>query len=577
MKHVSFSRHLAVVYTLIIAIPLMILMLVASEYLRTSLYDSASSDAVKAVKDNAALVRSFFERIERLESIVTSDYDLLRTYYYAEETDAKSTIEDIRSDSRYLERLLFAIPDIYSFHLFFRNPNVPERWPTIFSESRRDFSRFERWTFNYRDATMVSLTQTQNPSVCLTREVLMSTRHVGYLQISMKMTDFFPFLYSKKDKWSGDYVFYRNESLVPTDGSERLILSRVLAEPSDRLSGRFEISAGGSQRIVAYERIPRLDMIIVHATSAEAIISNVAIVRFASIGILLASIAVLFAVIAFATRKLFARLFMVVDAMEMVRSGRLDVAISVGGNDEVAQMSEVFTSMVRRIESLIGEIKQEQELVTQTEIKAMQNQINAHFLYNVLETIKMQAELRDEREIAESLTILGRLLRYSLRWRDHRVRLWQEIEYAEDYVSLMNIRNDYAIALSVDIADDLLETGISKMLIQPVVENAVLHGIAPLGEDGRIELSARIDESGMILKISVRDYGQGMSQGQLESLLEGLSAVSEPGAPVGGIGLRNIEQRLRAFYGPEFSLSIRSEPGKGTEVTIPVPMERREC
>ena len=171
----------------------------------------------------------------------------------------------------------------------------------------------------------------------------------------------------------------------------------------------------------------------------------------------------MFVLIKFTTRRLFSRLYQVMGAMSELRSGNLDVSVSVSGDDEVAEMAAAFTAMAARIRELIGEIKTEQELVTQTEIKAMQNQINAHFLYNVLETIKMQAELADQADIVESVTLLGRMMRFCLRWRNHQVMVREELEYVRGYIDLMNIRNDYRIELALDVDPGYWEFRIPKM------------------------------------------------------------------------------------------------------------------
>jgi two-component system sensor histidine kinase YesM len=577
MKQGSFSRNLAIVYTLIIAIPLMIFILIASEYLRRSLYESVAADARKIAADNAATIGECVEQIERIESIITSDYDLLRILYFSESIDDYSAIENLIAKITDLERLQYAMPKIYSIHLFVRNPIIPERWPTVFSESRLDFSRFHRWSFNYRDETMFNQDQQKLPSGCLTREVFMNKRHVGYLQISMKMTDMFPFLYAPARPWFRDYAYANGSPLNPpvsgvnADGD--LISGEIARSHPEENSGSMEMRIGNENRIIAWERIPRLGLLLIHTASPDAITDSISAIRLVSFIVLFLSILGLFGVINFTTRKMFTRLYRVMDGMRKVREGNLDVSVRVSGSDEVAEMAQAFNSMVSRIGGLVGEITREQALVTQTEIKAMQNQINAHFLYNALETIKMQAELRDQREIAESVTLLGRMMRYCLRWKDHRVTVAQEIDYVRDYVAFMNIRNDYVISLAIDIPDPVYGLSIPKMLVQPVVENAVRHAIEPEGEDAVISISAVPSPDGNRLFISVRDVGPGLSPESLEALMRSLSAPEDFSNRVGGIGLRNIQDRLHAFYGPDFSLSIASEPGKGTAVRIPVAME----
>ncbi len=570
----NFSKHLSIVYTLIVAIPLMLFILGASEYLRTSLTNSLEKEAVKVVADNTAYIENGINQIDRLESILTSDYELLRTFYYADEADQDSLVETLRRDIKNIERLQFALPQIYSLHIFVQNPYMPERWPILFHEQRLDFSRFGRWTYNYRDEVMGNIESSKESAACLTSEFFLNKRHVGFIQISMKMASIFPFLYQKEDPYYKNYVFIKDENIIQETEMSSIIRYEVLNDNPDNASGSFTIRTGNENIIVAYSRIPRLDLLLVHTSSPSVINKSIFLIRLASFFLLLASIALMFILINFTTKKLVTRLYVVMNGMRKIREGNLDVSISVTGSDEVAEMAVTFTAMVDRIQRLISEIKKEQVLVTQTEIKAMQNQINAHFLYNVLETVKMQAELHDQAEIVESLTLLGRMMRYCLKWRNHRVLLSQEIEYIHDYIALMNIRNDYSISLSVNIDEKYLAYEIPKMLIQPIIENAVLHAIEPLGENADLEITAVPDPASGWLCIQITDFGVGMDSGQIDTLGKQLEVKTESDSPVGGIGLQNIQQRLHAFYGPEYSLRIQSSPGAGTIIFIPVPLEK---
>lgn len=573
MHRINFARYISIIYTLIIAVPLTILSIVASENIGSSLIKNIMTDAKTMVSEHRDRVVAGVEEIERLESIVTSDSDLLNKIHYANADDTGAIIDLMRSDVANLDRLRFALPRIYGFHIFTQNENVPERWPIVFSETRLDFSGLKRWNYNYRDDIMGNIESSKIPSACLTREILLNKRHVGFLQISMKMEDLFPFAFDEFGAGSHSYIFSGPVPLIEGPESMGLYYAKIAGLGTDLEDGVMRTRVGGKQVVLAWSRIPRIGLLIVHPVPLDSVIGTIAIIRLSFLIVMLVSIAIMFFFIDYVTKRLVTRLYAIMDGMRSVRKGDLDVSVHVAGHDEVSEMAEIFTAMVERIKSLISEIKQEQSLVTQTEIKAMQNQINAHFLYNVLETIKMQAELRDEREIAESLTLLGRMMRFCLRWRNHRVYLRQEIDYVRDYIAIMNIRNDYVITLAILVDEKWMDVEIPKMLIQPVVENAVLHAIEPLGEDGVITISASVDPSGKVLLVSVKDTGAGMDSSMIDSLGILLAQGAESGNEVGGIGLRNIQQRLRAFYGPDYSLRIQSAKGEGTEVIIPVLLE----
>jgi len=573
-KRISFSTHLAIVYTLIIAIPLLILILLASEYLNSNLMQSINQEALKTVHDNTAYVINYIDQMERLEAVMSSDYELLRTFYFADPKDTEAIIESMLFHVKALERLQFALPQIYNIHLFAENPAIPERWPLVFRQERLPLQDFPRWSYNYRDPIMSNLAQSKEPAICLTSELLLNKRHVGYLQISMKMREFIPFAYYTETgeamPLSTNYVFANKQLISPPDAISGTLQDLIQTENEQR--GTLFTTIHHRPYTIAYQYIPRLDMYMVHARQLSAVTRSISLVRFAAFFIIFASIGLLFFVITFATRKLVARLYVVMDGLRQVKEGNLQTAITVPGNDEVAEMASLFSDMVAQLRTLFDEIKREHELVAQTEIKAMQNQINAHFLYNALETIKMQAELVNQRSLAESITILGRLMRYSLKLNKHQVPLEQELDYIRDYIAFMNIRNDYQIHLLVQVPDTFKTIEIPKMLIQPIVENAVKHGIEVLGEDASITISAYTETSAHRWWISVQDSGVGISESRRAELEERILTGIEADSPSGGIGLINIQQRLFAFYGRDYRLVVESTAGQGTRVAIPLPL-----
>jgi two-component system sensor histidine kinase YesM len=335
-------------------------------------------------------------------------------------------------------------------------------------------------------------------------------------------------------------------------------------------SGVIIVNDGHQKYAAAWKTVPRLSMILIHANSAKMITGSITLMRLGVIGVYLLTIIVLFFITEFATGQLMKRLYSIMDGMKQVRSGNLDVQIAVGGDDEVTVMADTFTSMTEQIKVLIEKNRAEQKLVADTEIKAMQNQINSHFLYNVLETIKMQAELHDQHDIVESITVLGRMLRYCLRWRVQYVELQEEISYMNAYITILNIRNDYHITLVTNVDPAYNTFRIPKMLLQPLIENAFSYAVEPYGRDAEICLSCRADNTAGVLWLCVQDYGPGFSSERLAEIRQYLADETESSAP-GRIGLKNIQQRLSVFYGAPYRVCIESMEGAGSCICVPVP------
>ncbi|HON14780.1 MAG TPA: histidine kinase [Treponema sp.] len=570
----KFSTQVAFIYTLIIAIPLSMLIIGVSQYVSSNIIASMFQDSERIIDEQSRSVEQVALQMEHLESVITSDFDLKQFLYLSTPDDTIQTIEKLIYHTKILERITFTQPLIYKVYIFVHNQAVPERWPLVYQEDRFSDTSISRWVYNYYNRITSAVDLQVEKAVYLTGELELQKRHVGYVQIGVRMTDFFPFLYQTNDHTqSGKTIVFNKDKPVLSETEVDPNLIKTLNQnfpEADHGSWRYKVR--GDEYILAFRRIPRLDLTLVHWRSAKSLLASIGIIRFVSVSILILSILVMFLIISGATNRLFKRLYLIMHGLREVRDGNLKVHIQVDGTDEVAEMASIFTAMVTQINALIETSRQEHELLAQTHIKAMQNQINAHFLYNALETIKMQAELKDEADLVESITILGRLMRYSLKLNKHQVTLAQELEYISDYIRLMNIRNDYTITLEYAIPEPFLKLEIPKMLIQPVVENAVMHGIEPVGEDAHIQIACTADTAVNRWFITIHNTGREIDERTLQHVRLEIAEGREREGPSGGIGLVNIQQRLWAFYGETFKVTIESGQGRGTRVTIPLPL-----
>lgn len=210
-------------------------------------------------------------------------------------------------------------------------------------------------------------------------------------------------------------------------------------------------------------------------------------------------------------------------------------------------------------------------LMKNLEIKALQNQINAHFIYNVLESIKMMAEIDEEYVISDAVTSLGKLLRYSMNWPSQTVLVEEEIEYIKNYMALINLRFDYEIYLSINVPEWILKQEIPKMSLQPIVENAIYHGIEQVAEDTNIYIKGFAEGENCVIEIS--DMGKGMIEEELEHLRKKIKGeVESDGGLINGIGLKNVQDRLHIAFGEEYDIEILSKPGCYTKVTLRIPI-----
>ncbi|GIP28845.1 sensor histidine kinase YesM [Paenibacillus sp. J23TS9] len=257
--------------------------------------------------------------------------------------------------------------------------------------------------------------------------------------------------------------------------------------------------------------------------------------------------------------------------MRRVQAGDLSVKFKVKHRDEIGQLGNQFNRMLSRIQHLIDDIYQIESQKKEAEMQALQSQINPHFVYNTLETIRMTAELNDDTDAADMISILGKMLRYSIGGKIHdEVPLREEIDHVIHYVQLLNYRYPNRFELHLDIPEPLMRYAIIRLLFQPIVENAVYHGLDDLKLKMNIWIEAEMTPR--LTRMTIRDDGCGMDEGSLETLNQSLQAAAAPRREGnGGIGLRNVHERIRLQYGSSYGMRVFSRLGAGTEVVIELP------
>jgi len=258
-----------------------------------------------------------------------------------------------------------------------------------------------------------------------------------------------------------------------------------------------------------------------------------------------------------------------IGSMEEIQKGNFNVSIIIEYLDEIGQLGLHFNKMVKRIQNLIEEVYINKILKQEAEMKALQSQINPHFLYNTLECIRMTSEINDDEEVSEMLFILGKMLRYSVNKKIEIVTIEKEFSYLKDYITIHNFRRnrDQMITLNLNVENKLLIYPIIKLLFQPIVENAVIHGFDSHKQNAIITISSQTYDS--TVEWTIKDNGCGMSERKLQGLREMIEISIDSNDY--GLGLKNVNDRIKSKYGKDFGLKIKSTIGIGTEVKMSLP------
>ena len=255
--------------------------------------------------------------------------------------------------------------------------------------------------------------------------------------------------------------------------------------------------------------------------------------------------------------------------MRRIQTGDFSYTATSEGSKEVESLSRSFSLMIVKIEELMDKVRTTEALKRQRELDALQAKINPHFLYNTLDSVVWMAEAGDNQGVVKMITALASLFRISIAKGHDTITLKEELSHVESYLDIQSMRYKDKFRFTIDLPENLENAPTIKLIIQPIVENSIYHGIKYLQEEGLIEI--RVREKNDDIEIIVRDNGIGIDEETRASLLSKDSRKKHVSSDSNGIGLANIDERLKLSYGGSYGLVIKSELDEGTTVIITIP------
>lgn len=494
-----------------------------------------------------------------------------------------------------VENLQIINGDICKLRLFIANAQFPEIWPVIYSEKRIYGCNWRQqvlkskkgrglWRLNHQDDACFVYKNDANDLISFYREVRNSDGdYVGILEVGMLAKVFFGDLYNQAGNDSVVTYLLDNRGRLRSFTNGRLsqvsfgrsLLEKLKAR-SEPGSGSFKMNFHKQTLLVVYTYLDAIDSYIYQITFPKALTRKIDKIRNR---IFLASFGALFLlslITYWITSAILKKMRLIIASMRKVQEGDFNVDIPIRGVDEIGELAYHFRKMLWKINELVDMVVKKQVAAKDAEIRALQSQINAHFIYNVLEAIKMMAEIEEKYNISDAVAALGSMMHYSMSWTQYYVPLQEEINYIKDYIVIANIRYEDKIDLCVEVDQEVAKQEVMKMLLQPLIENAVNHGLRSKRKDGVIRVTAYNHDE--VLYIEVWDNGVGIEQSRLEAVRESIIGAPESGRDASegmsefhGIALKNVNERIKLFYGNPFGIKIFSEFNQYTKVLISLP------
>ena len=269
------------------------------------------------------------------------------------------------------------------------------------------------------------------------------------------------------------------------------------------------------------------------------------------------------------TRKTLRPLSELVQRMGQIRKGDFEQYMPVEGTTEVQELASTYNYMLDDLQSYINELMETQKARRKSEIKALQMQINPHYIYNTLASIKWLVYQNDRERTVQTIDAFISLLRNTISNTDEFITIDQEVQNLENYILINHTRYGDAVQVEFYVSQNCRDCLLPKMILQPFVENAFFHAF-PSGRSGMIEIYMKQKEAE--LEIRIVDDGIGMEQNRAEE------AVKQAGNKehFSGIGIHNVQERLELLYGKQYGVSVNSRPEEGTEVLIRLPAKHKE-
>ncbi|WP_195571326.1 cache domain-containing sensor histidine kinase [Paenibacillus sp. 1001270B_150601_E10] len=352
------------------------------------------------------------------------------------------------------------------------------------------------------------------------------------------------------------HILYSNHKL-----DDLLLQQPSISEAQLVQQGPGVIEVGGRELLVKHIAIPEADWTLhSYVLKSQVKPSSSGILRASILVISLCAIAVLIISLLLSSRMI-RRIDRLVGWMKRVKRGDLDVRIANTSKDEIGQLTEHFSDMVHQVNRLIQEVYANQLVKKEAELRALQSQINPHFLYNTLSLINFKAIEHDEHEISHVVTSLSKFYRTALNKGNQRISVRDELHNIRSYLEIVQIMKDHFFDVQYEVEEDVLDYQTINLILQPIVENAIEHGLKKIARRGQLIIRAAMVEKELVFMIE--DNGAGISGERLTGLL---STESD------SYGLKNVNERIQLTFGVEYGIQLQSNVGNGTRVSINLPV-----
>ncbi|KDR96329.1 two-component system, sensor histidine kinase YesM [Peptoclostridium litorale DSM 5388] len=558
---------LGVMAVILIMIPIAVISITYSKTVKEIIKDKYSRTALESVYETGEKIEFILDDVQEFSTVIISNEDFLNML----RSHSKLSRDKYRDE---LRDFITLRDDIEAIHLcldgtFYRigaKETPPQEF--IYDKVRRSSGQ-PIWIHTRKVMVEILSGEFEKRYFTLGRKIVdfNTLDEYGYL-----MMDFDEVIlqqaYTNLLEDDGADIFIVNEvGRIISHSDKNKIGESIIFEPyanemlSDKTGYKYIHYNDGIDKVAIYSTIEGHGWKVVKTVSTRYLYGELdRIQRYLVFGELIYVIIMLIFMIIFSVKYTDPMISMM-GVMKRVEQGDLSVRTDIRSNDEIGELAHSLNNMIEKMQELIDRLVREEKEKKEVELEALHAQINPHFLYNTLNTIKWMAKIQGNKRISSAITALIKLLRISINLGREMISLEEEIEHVKNYVVIQKLRFNESITVEFDIEPGCIELNVPKLILQPIVENSIIHGME--GEEEGININIRAARQNGSLIVQITDDGPGMDSDTLDNIFKRRSAKSSFSA----VGLNNVNQRIKLYCGDEYGLNIESEKGKGTNVT----------
>lgn len=578
----SIQSTMMISFSALMAVAVLIFLLIALNFTSRTIYENSNNYTSQIVKQVNYDIDAYIDYMENISTVMAKSGDI-SLYLFEEDQPLEDIKEERKRILSQFSTIIESRQDIYNIAA------VAENGRYIMNRGEEDLTPYvDIKQLDWYQAAMksptgiaVSSSHVQNAIQSSYKWVITLSRVLTNNRTGEKDGLFFVDLnYSAISDLCNNntignkgYIFVLDDKgNVIYHPKQQLMYGGIHKEHIDEIMQCTEDSLivrdGMERKMYSISRSEKTGWTVVGASYTSELLKNN---KQAQMLYIIAAVILIFAVLLMSnvlSKEITKPLRSLTESMSRVEKGEFDKAnVDVTMQNEIGSLGKSYNLMTERIHTLMEQNVYEQKQKRKNELKALQAQINPHFLYNTLDSIIWMSEAGQNDEVVEMTSALAKLLRQSISNDHEQVELGQEMEYVRNYLTIQKMRYQDKLEYSIQIEPSIRHVKIVKLALQPIVENAIYHGIKYKGSKGTLKISAYAEEKDVC--ILVEDDGIGMNEETLSRIFDS----SKKSHKQNGVGVPNVQKRLKLYYGERYGVSYESVLGTGTRAIIRIPQQ----